>query len=109
MIAHARNLRISPKKLSVVALAVRGMEASKALDVLKFMPVKGAQMMYKVLSSAVANAEHNQSQSVSDLVIASVVVNQGFAYKRGNPISRGRSHPILKRTAHIDLTLTVKA
>ena len=64
--------------------------------------------MYKILGSAVANATHNDMQELVNLVIASVSVTKGIVYKRGNPISRGRSHPILKRTSHVLLELRVK-
>ena len=108
MKAFARNLRISPKKLNVVAYIVRGRKAREALDLLRFMPKKGAHLLYKVVASAVANAENNDSQSVNDLWIDSLVVTQGIMYKRGNPISRGRSHPILKRTSHVAVQLAAR-
>lgn len=84
------------------------MKAKEALDTLRFMPKKGADIMYKVVASAVANATHNDSQNLTDLSIASVSVTQGLVYRRINPISRGRAHRILKRTSHVDLTLSVK-
>lgn len=108
MKAIANNIRISDKKLNVIAKIVRGMEAKKALDILKFMPNKGGALMYKVLASAVANATHNDMQELANLAIASVNVTKGIVYKRGNPISRGRSHPILKRTSNVLLELRVK-
>lgn len=84
------------------------MTAKDALDTLRFMPKKGADIMYKVVASAVANATHNDNQSPEELTIASVSVSQGIVYKRINPVSRGRAHRILKRTSHVDLTLSVK-
>ncbi len=108
MKALARNLRISPKKLQVVAAVVRGMDAKKAQDTLRYMPVKGAKLLLKVLESAVANAAHNDSQEVSTLKLASVVVNKGIVYKRHNPISRGRAHAILKQTSHVRIELSVR-
>lgn len=108
MKASVQNVRISPKKLNVIAFIIRNMTAKDALDTLKFMPKKGADIMYKVVSSAVANATHNDSQSLPELVISSVSVTQGLVYKRINPISRGRAHRILKRTSHVSLTLSVK-
>jgi len=82
------------------------MKAQEALDTLRFMPKKGAQIVYDVLKSAVANATHNDSQKVEDLRIASISVTQGLVMKRINPISRGRAHRILKRTSHVDITLS---
>ena len=108
MKASVRNVRISPKKLNVIAYIIRNMKAKEALDTLRFMPKKGADIMFKVLSSAVANATHNDSQNLGDLSISTVMVTQGLVYRRINPISRGRAHRILKRTSHIDLSLSVK-
>lgn len=107
MKASVRNVRISPKKLNVIAYIIRDMYAQEALNTLRFMPKKGADIMYKVLASAVANASHNDSQDVEDLIISHVAVTQGLVYHRINPISRGRAHRILKRTSHIDLSLSL--
>ncbi len=106
MKASVRNIRISPKKLNVISYIVRGMSAKKGLDTLRFMPKKGARIVYDVLSSAVSNAVHNDSQKLEDLKIASISVTQGLMFKRINPISRGRAHRILKRTSHVDVTLS---
>jgi len=62
MKAYAKNIRISPKKLRVVAEVVRGMKAGEALDFLKFAPKKGAGLLHKVVNSAVQNAVHNDNQ-----------------------------------------------
>ncbi len=88
MKASVKNVRISPKKLNVIAYIIRNMTAKDALDTLKFMPKKGADIMYKVVASAVANAEHNDSQALAELKITSVSVSQGLVYKRINPVSR---------------------
>jgi large subunit ribosomal protein L22 len=108
MKANAKNLRISPKKLRVIAEIVRGMKAEEALKFLKFAPKKGADLMYKIVHSAIHNATHNDSQSASDLYIDSLIINKGIVYKRGRPVSRGRMHPILKRTSNVKLELQVK-
>jgi large subunit ribosomal protein L22 len=108
MKAIASNIRISPKKLAVVAEVVRGMKAEDALKFLKFAPKKGADILYKVVHSAVSNAQHNNDQAVSDLYLGTLVITKGIVYKRGRPVSRGRMHPILKRTSNIRLELQVK-
>jgi large subunit ribosomal protein L22 len=108
MKAYGKNLRISPKKLRVVAEVVRGMDATEALNFLKFAPKKGADLLYKVLASAVSNAENNDSQKKENLVIGTLIITKGIVYKRGNPVSRGRMHPILKRTSNVKLELQVK-
>ncbi len=108
MKAYGKNIRISPKKLRVVAEVVRGQNAKEALSFLKFAPKKWANLLYKVLKSAVANAENNDNQKADTLYISSLIINKGIVYKRWNPVSRGRMHPILKRTSNIALELQVK-
>jgi len=108
MKAYGKNIRISPKKMLVIAEAVKGKNASDALKFLKFAPKKWAKLLYKLLYSAVKNAENNESQNLDNLQIATVIVSKGIVYKRGNPISRGRMHPILKRTSNIKLELELK-
>ncbi len=108
MKAYGKNIRISPKKLRVVAEVIRGQNAEDALNFLKFAPKKWADILYKILHSAVKNAENNDNQKMSDLYIDSLIINKGIVYKRGNPVSRGRMHPILKRTSNIKLELQVK-
>ncbi|MDD3793221.1 50S ribosomal protein L22 [Candidatus Gracilibacteria bacterium] len=108
MKAYGKNIRISPKKLRVVAEVVRGMDAVEASKFLKFAPKKGADLLYKILSSAIANAVNNDSQKEENLKIGALIITKGIVYKRGNPVSRGRMHPILKRTSNVKLELQVK-
>ena len=108
MKAYGKNIRISPKKLRVIAEIVRGQNVQEALGFLKFAPKKWADLLYKVLASAVANAENNDNQKVDTLYISSLSIDKWIVYKRWNPVSRGRMHPILKRTSNIKLELQVK-
>lgn len=108
MKAIAKNIRISPKKINVVASIVRNMPAKKALDILRFMPNKGSGLLLKVVDSAVANAVHNDNQKLEELVLSTVIITKWIVYKRWNPISRWRSHAILKRTSNIVVELKVK-
>jgi large subunit ribosomal protein L22 len=108
MKAYGKNIRISPKKLRVVAEIIRGQNVQEALGFLKHAPKKGADLLYKILFSAVSNAENNDSQKAEDLYIDTLIVQKGIVYKRWNPVSRGRMHPILKRTSNITLELQVK-
>jgi large subunit ribosomal protein L22 len=94
--------------LRVVAEVVRGNDAEEALKFLKFAPKKWADLLYKVLSSAVANAVNNDSQKVENLKIGTLIISKWIVYKRWNPVSRGRMHPILKRTSNVKLELQVK-
>lgn len=108
MKAYGKNIRISPKKLRVIAEVVRDNDASEALKFLKYAPKKWADLLYNILLSAVANAKHNDSQDIENLKIGSLVISKWIVYKRGNPVSRGRMHSILKRTSNVKLELQVK-
>lgn len=108
MKANGKNIRISPKKLRVVAEVLKWMSATEALNFLKFAPKKWADILYKIVHSAVNNAVHNDNQKLEDLVLDSLIITKGIVYKRGRPVSRGRMHPILKRTSNIKLELQVK-
>lgn len=108
MKAYGKNIRISPKKLRVIAECIRGKSAQESLGFLKFAPKKWADILYKILFSAVSNAQNNDSQKLENLYIETLIINKGIVYKRWNPVSRGRMHPILKRTSNIKLELQVK-
>ncbi|MCF7812108.1 50S ribosomal protein L22 [Candidatus Gracilibacteria bacterium] len=108
MKAHLKQIRISPKKVNVVAGLVRGKEVIKALDMLKFMPKKAAGHLYKVIHSAAANAETNDKQKRENLRIKEIVVNKGLFLKRFLPSTRGRALPLHKPTTHISVTLEKK-
>jgi len=99
--AILRRIRISPKKANLVAGTVRGKKVDEALALLKFMPKKGAKILYKIVHSAASNAKNNFKQSIDELQITKILVTKGPTYKRSLPISRGRVHPIQKRTSHI--------
>ncbi|MCK5609105.1 50S ribosomal protein L22 [Candidatus Pacearchaeota archaeon] len=107
MKAILRQTRISPKKANLVAGTVRGKKVSEALALLKFMPKKGAKIIYKVVQSAASNAKNNFKQPMDELVVTKILVTKGTTYKRSLPISRGRMHPILKRTSHITVEVGV--
>jgi len=107
--AIARHQRISSKKANLIAGLVRGQNAQNALAILKFTPKKGARLLYKVIKSAVSNAENNFKQKKDALLIKEIVVTEGPTLKRSIPISRGRMHPILKRTCHVTVTVGLAA
>jgi large subunit ribosomal protein L22 len=107
MQAILRNIRISPEKANLVAGLVRGAMVNDALSQLEFTPKKGARILYAVIASAAANAEHNLKQDRARLYIKEIVVTKGPMYKRGISVSRGRVHPILKKTAQIRVRVDV--
>ena len=84
---------------------VRNKKVEEAISILKFTPKKAAPILKKVIESAAANAVNNDKQKREELMIKEIVVTEGPTYKRRITISRGRAHPILKRTAHITVKL----
>ncbi len=103
--AKLSHARISPQKVRLVADLVRGMPVERALETLTFSNKKAAQIMRKVLESAIANAEHNAGADVDELKIAKIFVNEGPVLKRFEARAKGRGNRILKRTSHITVTV----
>ena len=108
MKAILKNAGISPKKANLVAGMLRGKMVEQALKELKFIPKKGSEILSKLIASAAANATNNFKQNRSRLYIKEIVVNKGPMYKRSQPVSRGRAHPILVRRSNISVSLDVK-
>lgn len=108
MKAILRSARIAPKKLNLIADMVRGKNAVEAQNILKFTPKKSAQVLGKLLQSAVSNAVNNFKQEKDSLYIKEIYVTKAATLKRSVPISRGRVHPILKRNSHATIFLAVK-
>lgn len=108
MKAIVKSIRISPKKLNLMAEMIRGREAGKALKMLELTPKKGAKILHKALKSAVANATNNFKQEAENLFIQEVLVSKASTYKRWLPASRGRMSPILKRNSRLTVKIGVK-
>jgi large subunit ribosomal protein L22 len=104
-IAVLRNIRISPRKLNLVAQSIRGQEVGKALAQLSFNRRRVAEDVRKVLQSAVANAENNHALDVDRLVVAQATVGQSFAMKRYSPRARGRAGRIEKFFSHLTIVV----
>jgi len=96
---------MSSIKLQPVTALVRGKDLQEALDILKFTPGRGAELIEKVVKSAAANAENNHNMSLDNLFVAEVYANKGPTMKRWRAGSKGRAFPIMKRTSHIGVTL----
>lgn len=94
--AMARNLRVSPRKLNLVAQTIRGKSAEAALAELDFSKRRIARDVKKVLQSAVANAENNHQLDVDRLYVAEATVGKGLVLRRWRPRARGRVGRILK-------------
>lgn len=101
-----RNARISAFKAREVTREIQGLPATDALDLLRFVPKKAAELIFKTLSSAIANAENNNNLNVANLVVQEAVVGEGPTFKRFQPKARGSAGPIRKRTSHIRIVLT---
>ncbi len=109
MKAISKQLRVSSKKAALMASLIRNKKALDAIDILRFTPKKAAKMLLKTIASAIANAENNFKQDKNTLYIKEVFANEGTTYKRGIHISRGRSHPLLKRTSRLTVKLESRA
>ncbi len=107
--AIARHIRIAPRKIRIVVDLIRGKSIGEAFAILKFTPKVGADVVEKVLRSAVANAEHNFDMNVDNLIVSAGYVDQGPTLKRIHPRSRGQAFKILKRSSHVTLIVKEKA
>ncbi|GAB6888584.1 50S ribosomal protein L22 [Desulfothermus okinawensis JCM 13304] len=103
--ATLKFVRISPRKARLVAKNVKNMPVEKALNILQFTPKKAAKIIYKVMYSALSNAENNYSMDVDRLYVKNILVNEGPTWKRIRPRAMGRATRILKRTSHITVIL----
>jgi large subunit ribosomal protein L22 len=107
-VAKLRHARISAQKARLVADQVRGKPVEQALNTLSFSSKKAAELVKKVLDSAIANAEHNEGADIDELRIAAICVDEGPTVKRVMPRAKGRANRIQKRTCHITVTVADK-
>lgn len=105
--AVARHVRLSATKARRVVNLVRGLPAKEALTVLQFAPQAASEPVYKVLASAIANAENNERLDPDALLVSAAYVDEGPTMKRFRPRAQGRAYRIRKRTCHI--TIEVEA
>ena len=104
--AVLRHARISPQKARLVADQVRGMQVERALNVLKFSNKKAAELIKKVLDSAIANAEHNDGADIDELKVSTIFVDEGPTLKRIKTRAKGRADRIFKRSCHITVKVS---
>ena len=104
--ATARYVRVSPRKARLVVDLIRGKSAAEAATILRFTDKAVAEVVGKVLASAVANAEHNLKIGPETLFVSEAFVNEGPTLKRIRPRAMGRAFRIRKRSSHI--TVVVK-
>jgi large subunit ribosomal protein L22 len=103
--AIARYVRVSPMKARRVVNLVRGLPAKEALTVLQFAPQAASEPVYKVLASAIANAENNERLDPDSLLVSEAYVDEGPTLKRFRPRAQGRAFRIRKRTCHITIAV----
>ena len=103
--AIARNIRVSPQKLNLVAALIRGKKVALALADLQFSRKRIAVDVKKCLESAIANAENNHDLDVDDLVVAEAHVGKSMVMKRFMPRARGRAGRIEKPFSHLTIVV----
>lgn len=103
--AAANNLRVSPRKLGLVAGLIRNLHVSDALMQLSFSKKRIAKDVLKCLQSAVANAENNHNLDIDNLFIAEVLVGKAIVMKRFRPRARGRGFKIKKPFSNLSIKL----
>lgn len=107
--AHARSLRISPRKMRLVTNLVKNMRLNDAMTQLQFTNKKAAKMLQKLLQSAAANAEHNFSLNRDGLFIKTITCDMGAVLKRSFPRARGSAFMIRHKLSHVNVVLEERA
>ena len=108
VVAKLKGARLSAQKARLIADQIRGKGVEEALHLLTFSPKKGADLIKKVLDSAIANAEHNEGADVDELKVSTIYVDEGLTMKRISPRAKGRADRIFKRTCHITVKVADK-
>lgn len=103
--AIAKGVRMSPRKVAVVAALVRGRTVEDALTILEHTPRRSALPVIKVIASAKANAEHNHNLKPGTLNIIEITVTHGPRLKRYRPAAHGRANPFQRRSSHIKVVV----
>ena len=108
IVAESHSVRISSRKVRLVADVIRHKSVAQALNALTLIKKRGAAPLYKTLKSAIANAINNAKLKEDSLVIKSIDIDAGPFLKRYHPSTRGRVHPYKKRSSHIRIVLEAK-
>jgi len=106
--AHARYVRLAPRKVQLILDLIRGKAVGDAIAILRHTPKSSSPVVEKLLNSAIANAENNYSMDPNKLVISQAYANQGPTIKRFRPRAMGRASSIHKRTSHITIVVSEK-
>lgn len=110
-IARVRHIRVTPQKARRVVALIKGKQAQEALAILKFAPQSASEPIYKLVASAMANAQVKADRDgeyldEQDLYVANAYVDEGTTLKRFQPRAQGRAFQIKKRTSHITVVLS---
>ncbi len=108
VVAKLKGARLSAQKARLVADQIRGLGVEEALQLLTFSPKKGAELIKKVLDSAIANAEHNEGADVDELKVSTIFIDEVVTMKRISPRAKGRADRIFKRSCHITVKVADK-
>jgi large subunit ribosomal protein L22 len=108
VVAKLKGARMSAQKARLVADQIRGKSVESALEILQFSTKKGADIIKKVLESAIANAEHNDGADVDELKVSTIFVDEGMTMKRIKPRAKGRADRIFKRSCHVTVKVAEK-
>ena len=106
--AFSRSMRVSPRKLNLLAQMIRGKTAGAALAALAFSPKRVAEEVRTVLESAIANAENNHQLDVDQLIVAEAYVGKSIVMKRWSPRARGRVGHISKPFSNLTIIVREK-
>ncbi len=107
-IAHSKYVRISPRKVKIVADLIRGKKIAEAYAILAHTPKAASEPIMKLLKSAVSNAEANHGMNVENLYVSKIFACPGPILKRIMPRAQGRAFRINKRTSHITIAVAEK-
>lgn len=107
--AKIKMVRMTPRKVRVVAKQVRGKDVQEAIDYLTFCKRRPARPLLKLLKSAVSNADQKGGMDIDNLYISELLVDKGPTMKRWLPRARGMATPILKRSSRVSITLHERA
>ena len=105
VIAKSKYIRMSPKKVRLVAATINHLPVAKAEMILTKLNKRATRPLLLTLKQGIANAVGNFGLIKESLVIKRLEIGKGPSYKRGRPVARGQMHPILKRTCHITMIL----
>lgn len=108
VVAKTKSLKISPRKVRLVADLIRNQSVERALEILSLTRKRASLAIEKTLKSSLANALNNAKLQKDKLIINRIEVSEGPALKRYHPSTRGRTHPYKKRSSHITIVLKEK-